>query len=185
MSKPVILRISDQANEPQRFNGYITGYTLGELATDDMREYQIRMVSWFEFLKLHQDCRVYRNQTVPQIVTTIFKRYWFAEYELALNRRYEPRVYCVQYNETDYDFINRILEESGIYYSFVHEGNKQTLVLNDFVPTMEPFHSDTMLAYQPTEQPHFYTWSRHHQSTTTQVSGQHPKRAQPTPALYL
>ena len=47
MSKPVILRISDQANEPQRFNGYITGYTLGELATDDMREYQILMVSWF------------------------------------------------------------------------------------------------------------------------------------------
>ncbi|MFO1126863.1 MAG: type VI secretion system tip protein TssI/VgrG [Rhodospirillales bacterium] len=93
--------------------------------------YQARVDSWLWFLTRSTDCRIFQNKTVPQIVKQIFAEYPIAEYEDRLTAAYPARTYCVQYRETDYDFVNRLLEQEGIYYFFTHTKNKHTLILAD------------------------------------------------------
>jgi len=166
------LTLSDQANDPQILNGYIDVFTFGELTTDRMREYQIIIVPWFSLLKRNRDCRIFQNQSVPQIVHTIFKRYPFADYDISeLHYRYEPRVFCTQFNETDYDFINRLLSESGIHYTFVYRRAGHKMLFTDVSFELPPFEDETLFAYRLNDQPHFYEWSHESTSIPTQVSG--------------
>ena len=68
---------------------------------------------------------------MPDIVEKIFKDYGFSDYNLRLQGSYEPRDYTVQYRESDFNFISRLLEEEGIYYFFEHEENLHRLILAD------------------------------------------------------
>ena len=52
-------------------------------------------------------------------------------YRIALKQEYDVRDYCVQYLETDYDFVCRLMEEVGIYFFFEHEDGREELVLAD------------------------------------------------------
>jgi type VI secretion system secreted protein VgrG len=54
-----------------------------------------------------------------------------SDFELRLSHSYRTREYCVQFRETDFNFISRLMEEEGIYYFFTHKAGKHTLVLCD------------------------------------------------------
>ena len=140
VGKSVMITLADNANDAQILNGFISALHWGEITTDRMREYQIVVVPWLDFLKLNRDCRIFQNQTVPEIIATIFKKYPFAKYDFdSLQYSYEARPYCTQYNETDYDFINRLLEESGIYYTFTHTNDSHILSFADLGFSVTPF----------------------------------------------
>jgi type VI secretion system secreted protein VgrG len=87
------------------------------------------MVPWLWFLTRTSDCRIFQNKTVPDIIEKIFSDLKFKDYQLRLYGNFAPRDYCVQYRETDFNFVSRLMEEEGIYYFFKHEQNKHTLVL--------------------------------------------------------
>ncbi len=74
---------------------------------------------------------IFQEMTVPQIFEEVVKQYGFTDYELKLAGTYQPWEYCVQYRETDFNFLSRLLEQEGIYYFFVHEQGKHTMVLAD------------------------------------------------------
>jgi type VI secretion system secreted protein VgrG len=93
--------------------------------------YRARVDSWLWYLTRSSDCRVFQNKAVPQIVKEVFGKYPIAEFQDRLTANYRVWDYCVQYRETDYDFVNRLLEQEGIYYFFTHEKGKHTLVLAD------------------------------------------------------
>src|SRR5262249_41377047 len=76
---------------------------------------------------------IFQNKTVVQIVQAIFDEMGFADYELKLSGSYSSREFCVQYRETDFHFISRLLEAEGIAYYFRHESGKHTMVLIDDV----------------------------------------------------
>ena len=93
--------------------------------------YHARVDPWLWYLTRSSDCRIFQNKTVPDIVRDVFAGYPIAEYQDRLTATYRVREYCVQYRETDYDFVNRLLEQEGIYYFFTHAKGKHTLILAD------------------------------------------------------
>ena len=69
--------------------------------------------------------------TVPEIVEKVFVDKKLKDFKLNLKGTYKKREYCVQYRETDFNFISRLLEDEGIFYFFQHEDGKHTLILAD------------------------------------------------------
>jgi type VI secretion system secreted protein VgrG len=86
---------------------------------------------WLWVLTLAQDCRIWQNQTVPEIAKAIFGELGFSDFKDSLTGTYAAREYCVQYRETAFDFVSRLFEEEGIFYFFEHADGKHTLVLAD------------------------------------------------------
>ena len=78
------------------------------------------MNPWLWFLTRTADCRIFQEQGVPEIVTKVFDDHGIANYEFKLFRNYRKRAYCVQYRESDYNFVARLMEHEGIYWYFEH-----------------------------------------------------------------
>lgn len=118
------------------FNGFIARFShehgMDEQASSlQFSRYRATMVPWFWFLSRTADSRIFQKLSVPDIVKKIFADHGFADYSVRLSGTYEARDYTVQYRETDFNFISRLLEEEGICYFFEHEDKKHTLVLAD------------------------------------------------------
>lgn len=93
--------------------------------------YQVLLRPWLWWLTLASNNRVFQNLSTSDIVTSIFTDHGFSDHKLSLTGSYTPREYCVQYGETDFSFVSRLLEEEGIFWFFTHEEGKHTLVLAD------------------------------------------------------
>ncbi|MEE4239099.1 MAG: type VI secretion system tip protein TssI/VgrG [Anderseniella sp.] len=112
------------------FNGYISRFSQTGFHGSYTR-YKATLVPWLWFLSRTADCRTYQDKKVPDIVKEIFREHGFTDFDERLSGTYRNRTYCVQYRETDLDFIDRLLENEGIYYFFEHVDGKHTLVLAD------------------------------------------------------
>ncbi|MDD0974499.1 type VI secretion system tip protein VgrG [Pseudomonas fontis] len=93
--------------------------------------YQVLLRPWLWWLTLASNNRVFQNLTTSDIVSKIFSSHGFSDYKLSLSASYTPREYCVQYGESDFAFVCRLLEEEGIFWFFTHAAGKHTLVLAD------------------------------------------------------
>ena len=136
VGKSVTIAIA-AADGTRYLNGIVSRFaqsgTVGRHAS-----YSADIVAWPWFLTRTTDCRIFQRKSVPDIVKQLFGEYGLPDYRFQLAGSYEPREYCVQYRETDYDFIARLLEEEGIFYFFAHEDGKHTLVLADSPRAHEP-----------------------------------------------
>lgn len=135
----------------RHWNGYVSRFLCtGRMPSPDksgeeLFTYECDIVPWFWMLTQHEDNRIFENLTVPEIVEQVVGKLGYKEhFEMDLRRQPPQRRYCVQYRETTFDFISRLLEEEGIYYYFVHdEGDETThrMVLtdhNDGNPSLDP-----------------------------------------------
>lgn len=132
LGRPISVRLADLSGgaSPRYFHGHVSRFR----QTDDrgsLSRYSATMVPWLWFLGRTQDCRVFQHKSAVEIVTDVFRDNGFHDFQLALTAEYPTREYCVQYRESDLNFISRLLESEGIYYYFVHEEHKHTLVLCD------------------------------------------------------
>src|SRR5271165_6012547 len=131
LNKPVVVSIILFDDSERHFHGIINHIEEVETRTEGETLYRATMVPWAWFLTLFNDCRIFQNMAVPDIVQKVFSDRGFTDYANRLTGSYEPREYCVQYRETDFNFISRLLEDEGIFYFFEHEQDKHTLVLAD------------------------------------------------------
>ena len=113
------------------FHGFINTFTIGEVATHNMREYTMTMVPWLWFLSRTENRRIFQNKKTKEIVETVFKDLGFKDYEFNLQGTQQVREYCVQYGESDFNFVSRLMEEEGFAYYFKHTDKKHTLVIVD------------------------------------------------------
>ncbi len=119
------------ADGTKRFiNGYVARFAHGG-NTVDHTFYFAEVVPWLWILTLTQNSRIFQEKSAIEIITQIFDEYDFAEYRNATKSTYQVREYCVQYNETAFNFVSRLMEEEGIFYYFDHAEDKHTLVLAD------------------------------------------------------
>ncbi|MCB2263993.1 MAG: type VI secretion system tip protein VgrG [Candidatus Thiosymbion ectosymbiont of Robbea hypermnestra] len=130
LGQPVTVRLDLPDGGIRYFNGLVnrfahTGFE-GALAI-----YQATLAPWTWFLTRTADCRIFQEKKVPDILKEIFREHGYTDFEEALSGDYRQWVYCVQYRETDFNFISRLMEQEGIYYYFKHENGKHTLVLAD------------------------------------------------------
>ena len=96
------------------------------------------VVPWLWLLTRTSNSRIFQNLTVPDIVEKVFSEKGFADYKLDLSGTYEQREYTVQYRESDFNFVSRLLEDEGICYFFTHEDGKHIMVLADHAAANEP-----------------------------------------------
>lgn len=124
----VTLRILDADGAERHWNGFISRFSQGA-QTRRLTAYRAQMVPWLWFLTRTADCRIFQNQNVPDIIRKVFADLRFQDYKLKLYGNFDPRDYCVQYRETDFNFVSRLMEEEGIYYYFEHSDRKHMLIL--------------------------------------------------------
>jgi len=136
VGKNVTVHVESLDSE-RTFNGYISRFSQG---SQDGRftYYRAEMVPWLWFLTRTADCRIFQRKTVPQIIQKIFEDLKFHDFKLRLFGTYQPRDYCVQYRETDFNFVSRLMEEEGICYFFEHDGSKHEMILGDDPASHEP-----------------------------------------------
>jgi type VI secretion system secreted protein VgrG len=111
--------------------------------------YQAVVVPWLWFLTRSADCRIFQNKTVPDIIEDVFKKLSFDAFESRLTGSYPTWEYCVQYRESAFNFVSRLMEQEGIYYYFKHEDGKHTLILADAGSAHEPFAGYEEIIWRP------------------------------------
>lgn len=100
--------------------------------------FEAKVRPWLWFLTLGKNNRIFQNMTTPAIVKQVFSDAGFTDFTDSLSGTYADRVYCVQYGESDFDFVSRLMEEEGIYYYFKHTGTVESLVLADGIGAHAP-----------------------------------------------
>lgn len=110
----------------RRIQGVVTDVVLAA-AVRGAPEVTIVVEPRFVILRHRRDYRLFRDKTAPEIVSEVVQALG-VKIELRLRDAYERRPYCVQFRETDYDFVNRMLEDEGIFYYFL---DNDTMVLGD------------------------------------------------------
>ena len=160
----VTVQLTLPDNTPRYFNGYVSRFgqygTVGAFPC-----YRLTLRSWFWLLSLTANCRIFQQKTVPDIVKQVFRDQGFSDFKENLNGSYRQREYCVQYRESDFNFVSRLLEEEGIYYYFTFEKDKHTLVLADGIGAHAPTSGYAEIPYFDPGNPerrrrdHIYEWS--------------------------
>lgn len=89
----------------------------------------LRPFLWF--LTRASDSRIFQGMSVPDVVKDVLALHGYTDLDIQFDDDHAVREYCVQYRETDFDFISRLLEEEGISYHFLHEEKRHILVLRD------------------------------------------------------
>ncbi len=130
IGQPVTIRVELIDEKERFFNGYVSRFAQTGSETGVIH-YSAEMVPWLWFLTRTADCRMFQNKSTPDIIEQIFADLGFTDYRLDLQGTYDPREYCVQYRETDFNFISRLMEQYGMFYFFEHEESKHTLVIGD------------------------------------------------------
>jgi type VI secretion system secreted protein VgrG len=125
-------------DEPRTFNGIVSRFSAGALQGRDMRHYHLEVVPWLWLLTRTTDCRIFQKKSVPDIIKQIFTDLGQTDFKVNLTGSYTTRDYCVQYRESDFHFVSRLMEEVGIFYWIEHEEGKHTLVLADRKSAYKP-----------------------------------------------
>lgn len=134
------IRQNTVGKKTRYFNGVLVEASwFGE--RDGLFAYELTLRPWLWLLTQTSDCRIFQNQSVVDIIKTVFTKAGFSDFEFKLIESYQPMEYCVQYRETHFDFVSRLMERFGIYYFFKHEDSKHTLVLADAKNSHQPIPS--------------------------------------------
>ena len=134
---------------------------------------------WLWFLTRTTESRIFQEKTVLEIIQEVLNgpNYGFwSDVDKKTTARYRQRPYCVQYNETDFDFICRLMEEEGIYYYFVQDGTKLKMVLADSISAHKhtpdgpdfDFHFAEK-EYRRSEE-HIFSWTEFTEITTGKIT---------------
>jgi type VI secretion system secreted protein VgrG len=133
VGKNVTFGLTRSSGVMRYFNGFVRRFRAGTLTgSGKFRRYSAEIVPWLWFLTRTTDCRIFQFKKAPAIIEQIFSDLGFSDFDFSrLRGEYPERTYCVQYRESDFDFVSRLMEEEGIFYDFRHENGKHTLILAD------------------------------------------------------
>jgi type VI secretion system secreted protein VgrG len=157
------LKMYDKERE---FNGImVEAQWLG--VKDHYFSYRVVLRPWLWLLSRTTDCRIWQDKKAPDIIKEVFNDRGFTDYESKLTEEGScPKLeYCVQYRETDLNFVSRLMEQHGIYYFFKHDGGKHTLVLADSKSSHSPAPGLAEIPFIPLTTPdrskeqHIYEWT--------------------------
>jgi type VI secretion system secreted protein VgrG len=148
---------------PRKFQGHVVGIDYMGSA-DGFDLYGVDVRPWLWFLTRSRDNRIFQGLNVPDIIAEVLSEHGFSHHTSRLSGKYNERVYCVQYGETDLAFISRLMEEEGIYYYFDHSGDDEKLVLSDGIGSHDPVAGGGTLEFKarsrntPREGGHVFEW---------------------------
>ena len=133
VGKRISVTYLDEDGRKRYFNGFVTRFEYQRQVEEPVKatSYQIEMKPWLWFLNHNTDCQIFQEMSAPDIIKKIFNEMGYNDFRMELTESYPAREYCVQYNESDFNFVSRLMEEEGIFYYFEHTKDKHTLVICD------------------------------------------------------
>ncbi len=131
LGKPMTVSVQLPDQSTRYFSGFVTNLRyLGVRGRYSV--FSVTLRPWLWFLTRTADCRIFQEMSVPDIIKKVFRDFGFSSaFKESLSGTYKTWDYCVQYRETAFDFVSRLMELEGIYYYFTHEDGNHTLVLSD------------------------------------------------------
>lgn len=111
------------------FHGLVGAMGL-EGAHQKMFSYRLILRPWLWLLTRRSDTRIFQDMTMVDILKKVFEPF-SPDYQFQLLAELPTYEYCVQYRETDFSFVSRLMEQEGVYYYFRHEAGKHTMVIVD------------------------------------------------------
>ncbi|MGF6435228.1 type VI secretion system Vgr family protein [Kosakonia sp. 1610] len=153
LGQPVTVNVPTQgiAGGMRHFNGKITRVAVSatEMSGTRYAVYRLTVEPDVWPMKRDRNLRIFQEQTVPQIVKTLLGEYQ-VNLEDRLTGSYRSWGYCVQYQESSFDFISRLMELEGIAYHFSHEADRHVMVLTDAATEHQPFSGYETIPYHAT-----------------------------------
>jgi type VI secretion system secreted protein VgrG len=146
LGESVTVNVALRDGGKRHFNGIVSRFGSGT-PRGRLFAYQMTVRPWLWFLTRTSDCRIFQELSVPDIVKKVFDEHPAANFEFKTFRTYEPWDYCVQYRESDYNFIARLLEHEGIYWYVEHADGEHKIVLVDDLGAHDPAPSCDSLPY--------------------------------------
>lgn len=162
-----LLAVSEDGSSKRWFRGTCVSAEFVALL-DVGGHFKAEVRPWLWFLTRRTDLRIYQNMKVVEIIQSVLQEYGFSgNLKLKLSHTYETREYCVQYRETDLDFIDRLMQEEGIYYYFNHTPDTEEMVLIDDMgkhvdiaaPSTLKYRDYSMRSTNETSEPFVFSWS--------------------------
>ena len=130
LGHPVSVVLTTPHAGTREFNGLAVGfYQTGQQGR--YHHYLIVVRPWTWLLTRTSDCKIFQDKTLRQIIEAVLADHPYADFEFQLTASYQPWTYCVQYRESDYNFITRLMEQEGMHFFFRHKNGKHTLVIAD------------------------------------------------------
>lgn len=174
LGKPITIELEMQHGGLRYFHGHIVELIYHGLI-GEYSQYNVVLKPWLWFLDKAFDCRIFQKQSIPDIVKSVFRDFGFTDFEDYLTQDYRVWDYCVQYRESAFNFVSRLLEKEGIYYYFKHEESRHTLILADGISAHENHANYEDVRYYPPEHDlrreseHVFQWG----ATSTVQSGRY------------
>jgi type VI secretion system secreted protein VgrG len=132
IGKPVTWSIAGPAADQRHFSGVMREFVGAEAWGRGYRVYHAEIVPWFWLSSRTADCRIFQNKSVRDILQIVLGDNTLADFDLSgIKGNHPPREYCVQYRETDFNFLSRLMEEEGIFYFFRHSAGAHKMVVAD------------------------------------------------------
>jgi type VI secretion system secreted protein VgrG len=126
------MKTSEEGAQKSYLNGVVTKVVSKGIQSGSAH-YEVELRPWIWLLSRVADCLIFQNMSAFDIITKVFRDAGFSDFE---DKRQSSSGditldYCVQYRETSFNFVMRLMEQFGIYYFFKHEDGKHTLVFAD------------------------------------------------------
>ncbi|VVM55355.1 type VI secretion system tip protein TssI/VgrG [Pseudomonas fluorescens] len=147
MGQHVVLEIELADASPRYLAGYLTRFA--SIGSDGgMARYTATLNPWFSMLKNRFDTRIFQGCTVEDVVTQVFALCpAFSRHEFRLSKPLKHYTYITQYRETDFNFVQRLLEEEGMFYYFEHTAEGHTMIICDDSSTLLPLPEQPQIRY--------------------------------------
>ena len=138
LGKPIAVHVYEDDELQRHFHGLITAGEFAQESGVGFHHYRLVARPFTYFLSQNRDMAIFQDMSVPDIIKKVFGNAGVSDFKLNLSKSYPPRTYCVQYRESDFTFLTRLMEEEGIYYFWKHDADKHTMVLVDAPSAHEP-----------------------------------------------
>jgi len=138
LGKPLTLEIAT-TSQTRYLSGQIVRCVMvgRESSTSRNYIYKATVKPWLWYLTQTSDNKIFQQKSIPDIIKEVLGEYGYP-FEMKLTGSYRSWEYCVQYQETDFAFISRLMEHEGIYYYFKHDKGQHTLVMTDDIASHAP-----------------------------------------------
>ncbi len=148
LSKNVTVNLELPKSKIRHFNGFVTRFS--QIGTHGRyHRYHATVRPWLWFLTRTSNCRIFQELKVPEIIKKVFDDHSISDVKFDLTGSYRKWEYCVQYRETDFNFVSRLMEQEGIYYYFKHADGRHTLVLSDSYSAHSAFEDHEEIPFIP------------------------------------
>lgn len=146
LGRPMSVQLRAPSGNRREFNGIAAAFEQGA-SRGRLYEYRIMLRPWTWLLTRTSDCRIFQDKTTREIIAEVFADHELADYRFELGEDCPSRPYCVQYRESDFDFVTRLMEQDGMHGYWLHQSGRHTLVIADGGHLHESVAGDGMVSF--------------------------------------